>query len=112
MKQIFIISQEHLDQLVEKALERFDSKKSKETRETSFDDPIDIEALSQFLGKSKPAIYGMVHRKQIPFHKTGRKLYFFKSEILDWVKSTPPTSDPEKELDDFLSQKRKGGKKS
>ncbi|KAB1067604.1 helix-turn-helix domain-containing protein [Tamlana haliotis] len=45
-----------------------------------------IDELAQFINMTKGSIYGLVHKNAIPYHKKG-KLYFLKSEILDWIKS-------------------------
>jgi len=40
-----------------------------------------------FLGLAKPTIYGLVHKKGIPVSKRGKKLYFSKSELTQWIES-------------------------
>lgn len=35
----------------------------------------------------KPTVYGWVHQSLIPHHKKGKKLFFLKSEIDNWLKS-------------------------
>ena len=58
-------------------------------------DPIpqqDIEELltvkqaAELLKLSVPTIYGYVQRAEIPVSKRGKRLYFSKQELLDWVK--------------------------
>jgi hypothetical protein len=34
---------------------------------------------------AKATVYGEVHSSKIPFHKKGKKLYFLKSEIDNWL---------------------------
>jgi len=45
-----------------------------------------IDETAKLLSLTKGSIYGLVHKNTIPYHKKG-KLYFLKSEILDWIKS-------------------------
>lgn len=45
-----------------------------------------IDELSKLIKMSKGSIYQLVYKNSIPYHKKG-KLYFLKSEILDWIKS-------------------------
>lgn len=45
-----------------------------------------IEETSALIHLSKFTIYGLVHKNKIPFHKRGRRLYFLKSEIIEWLK--------------------------
>jgi excisionase family DNA binding protein len=46
---------------------------------------ITIEEAAELLSLSKYTIYGLVHKNKIPYHKKGR-LYFLKSELLDWIR--------------------------
>lgn len=46
---------------------------------------IDIKEASEFLGEAIPTIYGRTSRLDIPFYKRGKKLYFKKSELTEWV---------------------------
>jgi excisionase family DNA binding protein len=45
-----------------------------------------IQELSEMINLAVPSIYGMVHRKQIPYVKRGKKLIFEKSQIEEWLK--------------------------
>lgn len=49
---------------------------------------LNIKDAAVFLGLSVPTLYSKVSRKEIPYHKPGKRLYFQKSELLDWIKST------------------------
>ena len=51
------------------------------------DDPINIHRASEITGFTVPTIYGYCQRNEIPYYKKGNKLYFFKSEILDWIRT-------------------------
>ena len=59
---------------------------------------------------SKPTLYGYVQRNEIPYHKKGNRLYFFKSEIIDWIKTGKQKTLKElgAEADLYLSNKNKG----
>ncbi len=46
-----------------------------------------IRELSKMLNLAVPSIYGMVHRRLIPFIKRGKKLIFEKSQIEEWLKN-------------------------
>lgn len=35
--------------------------------------------------RTKPTFYGYIHRREIPFHKRGKKIIFLKSEIDNWL---------------------------
>ena len=51
------------------------------------DHPLGVDGASAFIGKSKPTIYREVSKGDIPFHKQSGRLYFFKSELIAWLKS-------------------------
>lgn len=59
--------------------------KSQTTIATTQKYPIDIEEASQIIGKAKPTIYSLVRRRMIPCYKSGKKLYFFEDELLEWI---------------------------
>jgi len=50
------------------------------------DQYLTIDELCQLIGYKKTSIYGLVQKNKIPYHKRG-KLFFLKSEIMDWLKN-------------------------
>jgi len=61
--------------------------------------------------RTKPTWYSMVSRGDVPYHKSGNRLMFLKSEIDDWLKSGKRKSNAEIEAEahTYLSNnKRKG----
>jgi len=49
---------------------------------------IGIDEVCQMLDYKKPTVYALVHKRQIPFFKPqhgGRKLYFRRDEIEEWM---------------------------
>lgn len=50
-------------------------------------DPIDIDEACQLIMKSKSTVYSLVRKQKIPCYKAGKKLYFYKTELLDWITS-------------------------
>lgn len=48
--------------------------------------PIGLKECAEFLDKSKHTVYQHVSKREIPFHKKGKKLYFYKSELNTWIK--------------------------
>lgn len=49
--------------------------------------PIDIDAACEIIGKAKPTVYTLVRTRQIPCYKSGKKLYFFEDELLEWIRN-------------------------
>lgn len=46
-----------------------------------------VSAAAEFLGLEEPTIYALVQAKKIPFHKPSKKIYFYASELNEWIKS-------------------------
>lgn len=85
-------------------LERFSLKDfSKEEIEK----PIEIEEACSYLLESKDSLYKKSRKGLIPCHKKYGRLYFFKSELLEWIKSNPSRSEKQiqEETDNLLSSK-------
>jgi len=51
------------------------------------DQLLTIEDTAKLLNLSVPTIYSKVCRKEIPVNKQGKRLYFYKSELIAWIKS-------------------------
>ena len=51
------------------------------------DRPLNMDEVCKLTGKSRPTIYRYVADGNIPYHKQGGRLYFFESEIVDWIKN-------------------------
>lgn len=48
---------------------------------------LSISEASIFLNLKVPTIYGLVSRSAIPHNKVGKKLYFSKQDLFEWIKS-------------------------
>lgn len=74
---------------IEKAIEKLN------TKSNSDDDFMNTEQVAGFVGLSKATIYGLTHQHKIPFFKVGNRLYFKKSEIVNWITSTKVNTQQE-----------------
>ena len=54
----------------------------------SEEDFMNIDQVSGFIGLAKPTVYGLIHKKKIPYFKASSRLYFKKSEIVNWITSS------------------------
>lgn len=52
---------------------------------------MNVQELSQYLGYTPCAIYNLTRRKQIPFHKIRRHIFFDKREIDEWIRQHRPS---------------------
>ena len=85
------ITYEELELLIEKSLRKIfrenqnDISEIKNLANNSESKLMTIEETSKFLYLAKQTIYGLVHNKKIPFHKRGKRLYFYDKELTEWI---------------------------
>jgi excisionase family DNA binding protein len=99
MENPFEIILERLDR-IEKAIENFIANGPL----ASANDPMDIKALSAYIKTSPSAIYKFTSEGSIPHYKNGKRLYFKKEEINDWIFTTKRSStyEIEKEANEYI----------
>jgi len=49
------------------------------------DEIIGIDAACVLLGLKKPTIYGLICQGKLPYMKKGKKLYFSRHDLTDWI---------------------------
>ena len=71
--------------------------------------PIKIDSVAELTGYKKQTIYEYCRLNKIPYHKKNNRLFFFKSEITDWIKQgkQKTIAEIEDDTDTFLSNKSK-----
>lgn len=68
---------EHLEKLIERI---------SPTRE-NHDELLNIQETSELLNLSVSTIYSKVCKREIPFNKQGKRIYFYRHELMKWIKS-------------------------
>ena len=73
------------------------------------DDPKSIDYMVELTGFAKPTLYGLCRKNEMPYHKRNGRLFFFKSEIIEWIKQGRQKTNLEIEADtdSLLSNKKK-----
>jgi excisionase family DNA binding protein len=69
-----------------------------------------LEEITWYLGLSKSSVYKLTSKREIPFYSPGgKKLYFKKSEIDNWVYESKitPIKEVENEVENYLSRTNK-----
>lgn len=62
--------------------------------DSSTDDLLNIDEAAQFLNLSKQTVYKKVSNLKIPFSKQGKRLYFSKKDLMQWIqKGNRKTTD-------------------
>jgi len=77
-------------------------------------DLLSINEASIHLNLAIPTLYGLVSNGSIPYMKKGKKLYFSKLELTDWIKSGRRKTSAEKkdEINALLIKTKKSKKSS
>lgn len=72
------------------------------------DQLLTIQQAAELLCLSVPTIYGLVSRSEIPCMKKGKRLYFSKFELTDWIKTGRKNTIAQNngETDKYLSNKK------
>lgn len=55
--------------------------------EENKDELLNVAEASKLLDLSVATIYSKICRKEIPFNKKGKRIYFYKHELMKWIKS-------------------------
>lgn len=80
------ISDTEIRQLFREELENFFAENKIGENKTANEEIGDIDLAIEITGLAKPTIYGLVHGRSIPHSKSGRKLYFSRQELTEWLK--------------------------
>jgi excisionase family DNA binding protein len=70
---------------------------------------MNVQQVAEYLTLSVQTIYGLVHKMEIPNAKLGKRLYFKKSEIEDWISRSRRKTrvEIEQEASKYLLRNRK-----
>jgi excisionase family DNA binding protein len=63
-------------------LQKRNNEQKAETRDDEF---LTIVQASELLNLARPTIYTLTHKSEIPFIKKGKKLYFKKADLHEWL---------------------------
>lgn len=101
-----------LEVLIENSVKRAMLQNSPELNDPqpTIETPVTIDEVVKITGLTKPTLYGYAQRSEIPYHKKGNRLYFFKSEIIEWIKAgrQKTVKQLQAEVDVYLSNNKKG----
>ncbi len=99
MENPFELILERLDR-IEKAIEKLNATGPV----TVANAPMDIKDLAEYLKMSVSAIYKLTSSSEIPHYKSGKRLYFKKEDINEWIFSRriKTNDDIEKEAMEYI----------
>jgi excisionase family DNA binding protein len=70
---------------------------------------MNVQQVAEYLTLSVQTIYGLVHKMEIPNFKRGKRLYFKRTEIDDWIGQSrrKTRAEIEQEASNYLLRNRK-----
>ena len=70
---------------------------------------MNVQQVAEYLTLSVQTIYGLVHKMEIPNSKRGKRLYFKRSEIDEWIRQSRRKTrvEIEQEATNYLLRSRK-----
>tara|TARA_R110002049_G_scaffold50826_2_gene144415 strand:+ start:224 stop:562 length:339 start_codon:yes stop_codon:yes gene_type:complete len=82
---------------------------SNRVHEEQTEKPFKIDGVEKLTGYKKQTIYEFCRSNKIPHHKKNNRLFFFQSEITDWIKQgkRKTLAEIDADTDTFLSNKSK-----
>jgi len=81
-QEIIVINKTDLEELIQGAVKNAvqNAQKAKHT-----DELMDVDQASKFLHLAKQTLYGLTSERLIPYLKRGKRIYFKREELLNWV---------------------------
>ena len=104
---------EQLPQAVNKLHEKLNSIEqlllNKQEQALPQDELLSISQAAKFLNLSVPTLYSKVSRKEIPVNKQGKRLYFYKAELAQWIKAgrKKTAAELQQEATDYLTERKR-----
>jgi len=108
MEKIIITTQIELENLIQSTVRQVLSEQTSNTSE-SVNDILSVEQAGKFLNLAKQTLYGFTSKNEIPFFKRGKKLYFRKSELEQWLTQGKQKTviEIQKDAKDYINKKGK-----
>ena len=85
MSEIIVISKEELQELIEQSVRNIFAEQSHRSEHSVQNEIFSIDEAASFLNLTKPTIYGFTSKNLIPFMKKGKRLYFKKNDLENWL---------------------------
>jgi len=108
---ILQLNSEQLGSLIQNSVrEVLRTTKQPEASTQNPENPLSIREAAEFLNLSVPTLYSKVSRGELPVMKRGKRLYFSKLELMDYLKAGRKKSNAEIEAEavQYLIKSKKG----
>jgi excisionase family DNA binding protein len=104
------ITPPELETLIESSLKKvLRTQQTEPPKQT--DQSFDLEGLEAYLRLARATLYGKLANGEVPGHKRGKKWYFLRSEIDDYLRQgrRKTLAETEAEADAYLNERKKKG---
>ena len=112
MKTLYVAEKEEFKALIKECLEEVFEPFLKDLKPQR--DLVDLNEISEYLKLSKSQLYKLISRREIPYRKFGKRLFFSKNELDEWILNS---STHHRTMEDrvnehmlFLDKKRRDNK--
>ena len=88
-----------------------ETRENNQKQSSNSNELLNIEQAAEFLGLAKPTLYAHTSKREIPHLKRGKKLYFEKEKLIEWLQEGKQKTQAEiqAEAQNYLKN-GKGGK--
>lgn len=93
------LKKEELSTIIEHSIRKVLAENPPSKSESNTPDLLNIEEASSLLNLAKATVYALSSSGRIPVFKKSKRLYFSRSQLLDWVKTGRKKSIDEIELE-------------
>jgi excisionase family DNA binding protein len=106
MKIVYTAEKEELQVLIKESIHEEIEAFLKGLNQKTIPERISLLETAQYLGVSKQTMYGYTSSRKIPFHKFGKRIFFYTQELDDWLKNNAPRyksrEEISREADEYL----------
>jgi excisionase family DNA binding protein len=88
----------------------FATQKQGNTNQPEPEQLLTVQQAAELLNLSVPTLYGYTQRAEIPVCKRGKRLYFSKQSLFEWIKDgrKKTLAETASEADQYLTKKKRG----
>lgn len=106
MKIVYIAEKEELQTLIKDSIHEEIEAFLKGLNHKTIPERMSLAETAQYLGVSKQTMYGYTSSRKIPFHKFGKRIFFYTKELDNWLKENAPRyksrEEISREADEYL----------
>lgn len=82
---LYSTSKEELAEIIKKAISESLNSRIPNQSQNKYSEYLTIEEVSEYLHLAVPTLYSFTSKNEIPFIKKGKKLYFKKADLDNWL---------------------------